>query len=85
MWSVALGSKALGNIFRTPFELSELGPPRVAVPDLDVVVDAGDDDVPLQGPVLEQRRRDDDAALLVQLPGRRARVEEAVQRPRLAR
>src|SRR5262245_35757189 len=76
-WSVALG-KAFGNILSTPFDLRELAAPRLAVPDLDVVVDAGDHDLASQPGVLDERRRDVHAPLLVELPLGRAGEEEAL-------
>src|SRR2546423_8214078 len=45
-------------MLRTPFDLGELASPGGAVPDLEVVVDAGDDDVAAELRVPEQRRRD---------------------------
>src|SRR5918997_631582 len=53
-WSVAFGSKTLGNMLRTPFDLGELGAPRFAVPDLEVVVEAGNDHVAPQPGMLDQ-------------------------------
>src|ERR671939_1582051 len=66
-WSVALGCKTFGNMLRTPFDLCQLAPPGVAIPDLEVVVNARDDDVAAQLRVLEERGRDPDAPLLVEL------------------
>jgi hypothetical protein len=54
-------------MLRTPFDLGELEPPGGAIPDLEVVVDTGDDDVPAELRVLEQRARDTDPPLLVEL------------------
>src|SRR5512142_2343728 len=64
-WSASLGCKTFGNILSTPFDLGELAPPGGAVPDLEVVVDTGDDDVAAELRVLQQRGRDAHAALLV--------------------
>src|ERR671914_836745 len=80
-WSVALGGKALGNMLGTPFDLLQLVPPRRAVPDLDVVVDPGDDDLAAQLGVLRQRRRHHHAPLLVELALLRAGEEEALHLP----
>src|SRR3954447_2759277 len=77
-WSVALGCKTFGNMLRTPFDLGELEPPSGAIPDLEVVVDTGDDDVAAELCVLEQRGGDSDAPLLVELRLRGARIEEAL-------
>src|SRR5471032_3230709 len=70
-------------MLRTAFDLGELEPPRGAIPDLEVVVDARDDDVAAELRVLEQRGRDPDAALLVELRLRRTCVEEALHPPAL--
>src|SRR5205814_10711784 len=51
-WSAALGCETFGNILSTPFDLGELAAPGVAIPDLEVVVDSGDDDVPAELRVL---------------------------------
>src|SRR5215471_15480035 len=64
-WSASLGCKTFGNILSTPFDFGELGPPGGPVPDLEVVVDPGDDDVAAELRVLEQRGREDHAALPV--------------------
>src|SRR5213592_1269264 len=64
-WSASLGCKTFGNILSTPFDLGELAPPGGAVPDLEVVVDAGDDDVAAELRVLGERGRDADPPLLV--------------------
>jgi hypothetical protein len=50
-----LGCKTFGNILSTPFDLGELALPGGAVPDLEVVVDPGDDDVAAELRVREQR------------------------------
>jgi hypothetical protein len=73
--------KAFGNIFRTPFDLRELALPRLAVPDLDVVVHARDHDLPPQAGVLDERHRDVHAPLLVQLPLCGTREEEPLHPP----
>src|ERR1044072_5219969 len=44
-WSASVGCKTFGNILSTPFDLGELATPGGAVPDLEVVVHSGDDDV----------------------------------------
>src|SRR5262245_4706947 len=64
-WSASLGCKTFGNILSTPFDLGELALPGGAVPDLEVVVDPGDDDVAAELPVLEQRGWDAHASLPV--------------------
>src|SRR5947199_2304908 len=64
-WSASLGCKTFGNILSTPFDLGELAAPGVAIPDLEVVVDSGDDDVAAELGVLEQPGRDDHATLPV--------------------
>src|SRR6476659_7966880 len=63
-WSASLGCKTFGNILSTPFDLGELALPGGAVPDLEVVVDPGDDDVAALG-VRGQGGRDAHAPLLV--------------------
>src|SRR3954452_17540384 len=78
MWSVALGCKTFGNIFCTPFDLGELASPGVAIPDLEVVVDARDDNVAAELRVLEESLRDPHSALFVELCLRRAGEEEAL-------
>src|SRR5437762_4977341 len=70
-----------GNILCTPFDLGELAPPGGAVPDLEVVVDARDDDVAPELRVLEQRGRKTDPALLVELRLGRAGEEEPLHPP----
>ena len=57
--------KAFGNILRPPFSVCDLGAPRGAIPDLEMVVNAGDDDVALEPGVGRERRRDQHAALPV--------------------
>src|SRR5205809_6721901 len=64
-WSASLGCKTFGNILSTPFDLDELALPGGAVPDLEVVVDPGDDDVAAELRVLEQSGRNAHTALLV--------------------
>src|ERR1041385_7619004 len=64
-WSASLGCKTFGNILSTPFDLGELALPGGAVPDLEVVVDPGDDDVAAELRVREQRGRDAHAPLPV--------------------
>src|SRR4029079_6463538 len=66
-WSVLLRCKALGNKLHTPFHLIDLLFPGSAVPDLDVVAHAGDDDLASEARVLEQRGRNHHASLLVEL------------------
>src|SRR3972149_7625068 len=57
-WSVAFLCEAFGNKFSTPFDLFELLAPDGAVPDLHVVAPAGNDDLPLELCVLDERGRD---------------------------
>src|SRR5689334_75834 len=52
-------------MLRTPFDFLYLGAPGLAIPDLQVVVDAGDDDVATKLRVLDQRRGQHDPPLLV--------------------
>src|SRR5438552_5987244 len=80
-WSVALVCKAFGNILRTPFHFGQFLAPRGAVPDLQPVVDAGDDDFAAQLGVLDQLGRDHHAALFVELGLGRPREEEALDAP----
>src|SRR5256885_3460480 len=78
-WSVALGCKTFGNMLRTPFDLGELASPRGAIPDLEMVVDARDDDVADELRVLQQRTRNPDPALLVELAFHRPGIEVALE------
>src|ERR687887_1351089 len=82
-WSVALVCKAFGNILRTPFDFGQLLAPRGAVPDLEPVVDARDDDFAAQLRVLDQLGRDHHAALFVAVGLGRPREEEALDAPPL--
>src|SRR6516164_8901500 len=82
-WSASLGCKTFGNILSTPFDLGELALPGGAVPDLEVVVDPGDDDVAAELRVREQRGRAADPPLLVRRCFARAREEVAVHPPAL--
>ena len=41
-------------MLRTPFDLVELPPPGLPIPDLEVIVDPGDNDFPLEAGVAEQ-------------------------------
>src|SRR5215208_1846599 len=66
-------------MLRTPFHLVELPPPRLSIPDLDVVGHAGDDDVPREPGVPEQGRGNHDPPLLVQLGLGRAGEEMALE------
>src|SRR5947207_6105967 len=66
-------------MLRTPFDLGELAPPGSAVPDLEVVVDARDDDVADELRVLQQRTGNPDPALLVELALGGAGVEVALK------
>src|SRR5207244_10183452 len=66
-------------MLRTPFDLGELASPGGAIPDLEVVVDARDDDVADELRVLQQRTGNPDSALLVELALRRSRIEVALE------
>src|SRR4051812_7188570 len=81
-WSVSVG-KTLGNIFRAPFDLVQLLPPLRAIPDLQVVVHAGDRDLAREPGMLEQRLRQHHAPLLVELALRRPREEVPLHHARL--
>src|SRR5438270_3687327 len=63
----------------TPFDLRQLLTPGGAIPDLEVVVDAGHDDVAAELRVLDQRARNHQPALLVEVRLRRAGEEEPVE------
>src|SRR5919202_4001702 len=80
-WSVASGGKAFGNILCAPFDGGQLLAPGGAVPDLEPVVDAGDDDVPPQPRMLDQLARHHHAALFVEVglgrPGEEVALEPA--------
>src|SRR5947199_3205257 len=65
-WSDSVG-KTLGNIFRAPFDLVQLLTPFVAIPDLEMVVDAGDRDLAPEPGVLHELGRQHEAALPVEL------------------
>src|SRR5262245_9327307 len=77
-WSVSFGCKTLGNIFCAPFHLFQLLAPRGAVPDLQVVPDASDDDVPAEPSVLDESGRNHHAPLTVELSLGGAGEEEAL-------
>src|SRR3954452_7863482 len=82
-WSASLGCKSFGNILSTPFDLGELALPGGAVPDLEVVVDPGDDDVAAELRVGDQRGRQAHAPLLVRRLFAGAGEEMAVHPPAL--
>src|SRR5690348_7714917 len=82
-WSASLGCKTFGNILSTPFDLGELALPGCAVPDLEVVVDPGDDDVAAELRVLEQRGRDAHPPLAVRRRLAGAGIEVAMHPPPL--
>src|SRR4051794_24887547 len=81
-WSVSIG-KTLGNIFCGPFPCLQLLGPRGAIPDLEVVADAGDRDLASDALALDQQRGDHDAALLVQVDGRCVGEEVALHPARV--
>src|SRR5439155_7590754 len=83
MWSVLLRCKALGNKLHTPFDLFQLLAPGGAVPDLDVVPHACDDHLAPEARVLDEGRREHDAALFVELRLGRAREHEPAHLPGL--
>src|SRR3954447_24386061 len=70
--------KTFGNTLGAPFDLGELAAPGLAVPDLEPVPQAGDDDVLAKLCVLEERGRKRDPALLVELALQRAAEEVAL-------
>src|SRR5439155_20493451 len=77
-WSASLGCKTFGNSLSTPFDLGELALPGCAIPDLEVVVDPGDDDVAAELRVGDQCRWKAHAALLVRRRLARAGEEMAL-------
>src|SRR4051812_16291436 len=77
-WSVVSGCKAFGNMLRAPFDGLQLLAPRGAVPDLEVVVDAGDDDLAREARGADQGRRQHHPALLVEVDLRGRREEVAL-------
>src|SRR5512135_829802 len=82
-WSASLGCKTFGNILSTPFDLGELALPGSAVPDLEAVVDPGDDDVAAELRVREQCGRDAHPSLFVRRRLAGAGEEVAVHPPAL--
>src|SRR6201989_1281284 len=82
-WSASLGCKTFGNILSTPFDLGELALPGSAVPDLEVIVDPGDDDVAAELGVLDQCGGDAPPPLFVRRRLARAGEEIAVHPPAL--
>src|SRR5215471_3258068 len=82
-WSVSVG-KTLGNIFRAPFDCLLPLAPGGAIPDLQVVEDAGHRHLTADARALEQVGGDHDPPLLVELRLRRGSEEEPLQRPGLA-
>src|SRR5689334_4841896 len=81
-WSDSVG-KTLGNIFRAPFDLVQPLTPLGSIPDLEVVVDARHGHLAPEPGVLDQRRRQDEPALTVELALRRAGEEVAPHRARV--
>ena len=67
-----------------PSACLQLLAPRGAIPDLEVVEDAGDRHLALDARAVEQLGRDHHPSLLVELDRRRAGEEVALHRPRLA-
>src|SRR5437764_11054256 len=82
-WSASLGCKTFGNILSTPFDLGELALPGGAVPDLEAVVDACDDDVAAELRVREQCGGNAHAPLFVRRRLAGAGEEVAVHPPAL--
>src|SRR5581483_9942486 len=82
-WSVSVG-KTLGNIFRAPFDGLPLLAPDGAIPDLEVVIDAGDRHLAVDPRAREQRRRNHDPSLLVEVGLGRGGEEVTLHHPRLA-
>src|SRR5437867_2406244 len=66
-WSAAFVRKTFGNIAHAPFDRAALDVPLRSIPDLDVVVDSGDDDVASEPGVLDELLREEDAPLRVEL------------------
>src|SRR5215211_2135728 len=84
-WSVLLRCNALGNKLHAPFNLFQLLPPARSLPDLDVVAHPGDDDFSAERRVLDERRRQHDAPLPVELGLGRACEDEPAHLPSLLR
>src|SRR3954452_23173787 len=76
--SGAGGGQAFGNNLGAPFDVRKLAAPCVAVPDLEPVTQAGDDDVLAQRGVRQQRPAERDAALAVELALLRRSVQVAL-------
>src|SRR5437879_4273143 len=72
-------------MLRTPFDLPQMLVPSVAVPHLEVVPDAGADDLAGAPRALCQRRGPDHAALLVGLGSGRSPEEVPLHQPALPR
>src|SRR5262249_39252502 len=70
------------NIFSTPFELRDLAPPGVAIPDLEMLAGSRYHDLTSERRVFEQRRRNHHAALFVELGLGRPREVVALEPPR---
>src|SRR5689334_4921807 len=68
-------------MLRTPFDLRQLLTPGGSIPDLEVVVDSGDDDIAPELRVLHQRGGHHQPPLLVELALGRAGEEEPVEPP----
>src|ERR671933_2687839 len=71
-------------MLRTPFDFPQVLTPGGAIPDLEVVVDAGDDDLTAQAGALREGCGDGEPALLVELRCRRRGEEVALHQPALA-
>src|SRR5262245_3140582 len=81
-WSVSIG-KTLGNILCAPFALLQLLGPNGAIPDLEVIADAGHRHLAADALTVEQERRDHDPPLLVEVGGRGVDEEVALHAPRV--
>src|SRR5688500_1755074 len=66
-WSALSGCKAFRNNLRPPFDIFQLGLPGGAVPDLEELADARDDDVAREAGLPQETGRKGHASLLVEL------------------
>src|SRR5438876_8515414 len=71
-------------MLRTPFDFPQVLAPGGAVPDLQVVVDAGDDDLAAETGGCREAGRNRHPPLFVRLRGRGRREEVALHQPALA-
>src|SRR5581483_5521663 len=82
-WSVVSGCKTFGNMLCTSHDLLDLRTPGGSIPDLDSSAHADDHDLATELRVLDQRRGQHHAALLVRLRLGGTRVVEALEDPGL--